>query len=324
MYIGPLVFEEIFKPKPWGGRALARVCGKRLPSGRIGESWEISDHPNGVSVVRGGPVAGKTLRHLMQRHCRSLVGESPCDRFPLIVKLIDAGRQLSVQVHPDDKQARRLKLRDSGKVEAWYVLESRPDGCLVTGLRSLNDVSRLAELSRSGELVSRLRCAHPETGETWLCGPRSLHALGPGLVMLEVQQNSDATLRLYDWGRGNRGGVARPLHLKKCLAVLRDGMSRVRRVRPRRLRDASVCAERLIVTDRFVMDKWRVEQPLHRTKPNRFEIVHVLSGSGSLGDGRWPEIDLTRGKTVLVPADVGDYDIFPRRGLEIIRAAEPE
>jgi mannose-6-phosphate isomerase len=324
VYIGPLVFAEIFKPKLWGGRALARVSGKRLPPGKVGETWEISDHPNGVTAVSGGPLDGKTLRYLMQKHRRSLIGESPHRRFPLIVKLVDAEHRLSLQVHPDDEQARRLKLRDSGKVEAWYVLESRSSGCLVTGLKSPGDLARLEELARSGELASRLISVHPKAGEAWLCEPGSLHALGPGLVVLEVQQNSDATLRLYDWGRRPSRGVERPLHLKESLVVLRGGMSKVRRGRPARLRGFPVPAERLIAADRFVMDKWHVAKPLHRSKPGRFEILHVLSGAGSLCDGRWPEIALKRGRTVLAPADVSEYDIVPSRRLEIIRAAEPE
>lgn len=324
MYIGPLVFAEIYKPKPWGGKALARTSGKELPAGGIGESWEISDHPNGISVVRGGPMDGRSLRGLMQRHRRSLVGERAVHRFPLIVKLIDAGKRLSVQVHPDDEQAKCLGLKDSGKTEAWYVLDGRANASLVIGLKSDKYLPVMVDLALSGELASRLRAVRPEKGQSWVCEPGSLHALGPGLVMLEIQQNSDATLRLYDWGRRPRGGVQRPLHLKECLTVVGDGMSRVRRVRPIMLKGLPFPAKRLAATECFVMDKWLVSRQARRSKSNKFETLHVLSGEGRLSDGRWPEIELTRGRTVLIPADVAAYDIVPSRRMEIIRAAEPE
>jgi mannose-6-phosphate isomerase len=324
VYIGPLAFKEIFKAKPWGGRALARVAGKRLPAGLIGESWEIADHPNGVSVVRGGPLEGWTLRRLMQHHRRGLVGANSDRRFPLIVKLLDARRRLSVQVHPDDAQARALKLPDCGKMESWYVLESRAGGELVAGLKSRRDVARLEELVRSGQIEGRLRREHPQAEQAWLCEARTLHALGPGLVLIEVQQNSDATLRLYDWGRMGPDGKARPIHLRECRFVLGLGGADVRRLRPSKLRKLPFPATRLADTHCFVMDRWSVSRATEREKPERFEILYVLSGSGRLQDGVWPELVLRKGVTVLVPADVGCYSIRPRRKLEIIRMAGPE
>ena len=324
--MGPLSFDEIFKPKPWGGRAMSRVAGKRLPPGEpIGESWEVADHPHGTSVVAGGPLAGKTLRELMRKHGRSLLGRaSRGARFPLLVKVLDAKELLSVQVHPDDRCARRMRLKDPGKTEAWYVLEVRSHGRMVTGLRSKQDIPRLRGLAESGALGTRLQITRPRQGEALLCPAPAVHGLGPGIVVLEIQQNSDATFRLYDWGRVGLDGKPRALHVKEGMRAIGDRMVRVRRQRSRRVSGMPFSATRLVSCEKFVVDRWRVPRAVRREKAEQFEILHVTRGSGILRDPEWPDIRLRRGRTVLVPSCVRAYAVRPRGALEIIRAAEPE
>ena len=326
MYLGPLVFKEIFKAKPWGGRALARVAGKKLPPGEpIGESWELADHPHGTSVVGAGPLAGRTLRNFMQHNRMELLGQrSGNGRFPLLIKVIDARKQLSVQVHPDDGLARAMGLKDSGKTEAWVVLEARRGGRIISGLKSQRDIPRLAELARTGGLTDRLRVLHPREGDALLCRAWTVHASGPGIVFLEVQQNSDATFRLYDWGRMGLDGKPRALHLNEAVRAVGDRAATVVRQKPRRLKAMPFPATRLVTCTKFVIDRWRVRRRVTRKKPPRFEILHVISGTGILEDSAWPSQKLTRGRTVLIPACVRGYGIAPTRPLVLIRAAEPE
>ena len=259
MYLGPLVFDEIFVAKPWGGRSLARAAAKRLPpGGRIGESWEIADHPHGTSVVKGGPSAGRTLRELMRAHGESLLGRRPArGRFPLLVKLLDVSDALSVQVHPDDARARAMKLRDSGKSEAWYVLRGGKGAWVAGGLKAADDLPKLRALAASGELAARVRKFAARTGDAWLCKAGTIHAFGGGVALFEVQQNSDATFRLYDWGRVGADGKPRELHPDEAVRAAGGRALSLRRPRPRTLRGLPFDAQRLVACDRFVMDRWR-------------------------------------------------------------------
>jgi len=326
MYFGPLTFKEIFKAKPWGGRGLARFAGKRLPPNiPIGESWEVSDHPHGMSVVSDGPVAGKTLAELTSDHARAIIGRKPRDgRFPLLIKTIHARDQLSVQVHPDDRLAAAMKLGDSGKTEAWYFLHASPRAYVVAGLKAKRDIARLDDLARTGRIAERLRIRPVSTGEALLCRAGVVHGNGPGAVFLEVQQNSNATFRLYDWDRVGLDGKARELHVAEAVRAVGNEARTLERQRPRALRGMGFPAERLVTCDKFVMDRWRLRSAVEREKPKRFEILYVVRGSGQLSDGRWPERILKKGRVVLVPACVGAYAVRASRPLTIIRMAEAD
>jgi len=323
MRLGPLRFAEIFKPKPWGGRALARTSAKALPPGeRVGESWEVADHPHGTSAVAEGPLAGHSLRELVERAPAELVGPGAgVERFPLLVKLIHAREQLSVQVHPDDDCARAMGLADPGKTEAWYVIEARAAGRMVAGLRSRRDIPRLRELALSGAIARRLKVIHPRRGEALLCPAGTVHALGPGLVLLEIQQNSDATFRLYDWGRVGLDGRPREVHVDEAIRAIGDRALHLRRSRPRLLRGLPFPARRLVRCDKFVIDRWLVHRPCRREKDDRFEILHVTHGSGRIRADGWPDLRLGRGRTILMPACVRAYELIPSRPLEVIRTA---
>jgi len=324
MYLGPLTFKEVFKTKPWGGRALARLCGKKLPPGEpIGESWEVADHPNGMSVVAEGLQTGRTLRELVQRHCNSLLGRDGSQkRFPLLLKLLDARAPLSVQVHPDDECARAMKLNDPGKTEAWYVIESRRNGRIIAGFKSRRVLSRLRQAAADGTLGDTLQSISPKAGETWLCRAGTVHALGPGVVLLEVQQNSDSTFRLYDWGRVGLDGKPRQLHIEDSFRAINGRALTLRAARPERLRDIPFPAERLVKCEKFVIDRWRVGSSAMRSKAKVFEILHIISGTGTLTDARGQKVRLRRGRTVLIPACVSRYTIMPWRPLAIVRIAE--
>ncbi len=217
----PLKFKSIFKETPWGGSRLREVFSKETPRGvKIGEAWEIVDRTTDNSVILNGPCQGTTLHELLEQQSTELLGvpENLYRRFPLLVKFIDATGRLSLQVHPDDDYASTAGERDGGKMEAWHVVQADPGSWIVHGLKKDVPLELLEEHLRKGakeQIESCLNFLTVDPGDTILIPPGTPHAAGNGLLLLEVQQNSDLTYRLYDWGSN------RPLHLEKALEVIR-------------------------------------------------------------------------------------------------------
>jgi mannose-6-phosphate isomerase len=199
----PLKFHEIFKEKPWGSDALRSVCMKNIPPGaRIGESWEVADLGQDVSVVKGGAFAGTSLRELARRFPDRVIGGTRHGgQVPLLFKLIATGEPLSIQVHPDDQYASKRVPGACGKMEAWHILHADPGSWIVLGFSRLTDRIELEGLLASGQIESVLHRVPVKAGETYLIRPGILHCIGPGVVLAEIQQSSDITYRLHDWGR---------------------------------------------------------------------------------------------------------------------------
>ena len=217
----PLTFQPIFKDRVWGGRKLEQLYGKALPpKAPIGESWEITDRPEGVSVITNGPLAGRDLRWLMEHQAKKLLGDSqPCaGRFPLLVKILDAQEKLSLQVHPPAHKA--AELRGDPKTEMWYVADATPDADLFVGLR--RGVTR-AEFERKIQDGSVAECFHRipvKRGDSMFLPSGRVHALGAGNLIFEIQQNSDTTYRVFDWNRVGLDGKPRELHIPQALASI--------------------------------------------------------------------------------------------------------
>jgi mannose-6-phosphate isomerase len=217
----PLTFHPVFKERVWGGRQLATLYGKALPAGApIGESWEITDRPEGVSVIANGPLAGRDLRWLMEHHRAELLGDAtPANgRFPLLCKLIDAQQDLSLQVHPPAAQA--AALGGEPKTEAWYFADTTPGAQIFVGLK--RGVTR-AEFERRVRDGAVAECFHRHAvkrGDAMFLPSGRVHALGAGCVIFEIQQNSDTTYRVFDWNRVGLDGQPRALHLEPALASI--------------------------------------------------------------------------------------------------------
>lgn len=217
-----LILEPFFRPMPWGGERLRHWFGPRFPEReQIGEVWLVADHPVHASRVGTGPLRDHTLGQLRARDPIALVGKA-VDRFPLLVKMLDASEHLSVQVHPDDESARIWAPQEGGKTEAWYVLEAAPGSFLLLGLKPGVDRSLVQRELATGTLPMCLERYQPKAGECYYVPAGTVHAIGAGLVLLEVQQTSDATFRLYDWDRRGADGRPRPLHIEAGLACLRE------------------------------------------------------------------------------------------------------
>ncbi|HOF89518.1 MAG TPA: class I mannose-6-phosphate isomerase, partial [Armatimonadota bacterium] len=219
----PLRFTPIYKEKVWGGRRLETLLGRALPPDQpIGEAWEVSDHPHGRSVVANGPDAGTPLDALIARHGAALLGARVAAedgaRFPLLVKYLDAEKPLSVQVHPDDAYAAE-HAGELGKTEMWYVLHAEPDACLIAGLRAGVTREAFADALAHGDPAALLHRLPVSAGDTLFIPAGRIHAILPGLLLLEIQQNSDTTYRLYDWGRVGLDGTPRALHADEAMAV---------------------------------------------------------------------------------------------------------
>jgi mannose-6-phosphate isomerase len=218
----PLVFQPIFKDRIWGGRELERLYGKEIPAKTpIGESWEVSDRPGDASVITNGPLAGKNLRWLMENHAAEILGDAKPTtegRFPLLCKILDAREKLSLQVHPPASKAAELK--GEPKTEMWFIADAAPDASLYVGLR--NGVSR-AEFEQKIADGSVADCFHRipvKAGDTMFLPSGRVHAIGDGLVIFEIQQNSDTTYRVFDWNRIGLDGKPRELHIPQSLASI--------------------------------------------------------------------------------------------------------
>ncbi len=303
----PLRFERIFLEKVWGGRALERTPGIELPPEiRVGETWEVVDRDAERSIVSDGPFAGKTLGELVHEHGRELLGASrptPEGRFPLLVKYIDASENLSIQVHPDKAAAARIGGTSEGKTEAWYILAAEPGSVVWCGLKAGVTREELAEHANEPGVETMLARWEVRPGDCITVPGGTVHAIGAGVTLLEVQQNSDTTYRIYDWGRVGLDGNPRETHLEQALEVAAFGEKPRPPVRDSEPDDAQAESSRVRLshTDHFAIDVLEVRGRAELSTAGRFAVYSVVSGSGSLElDGR--EHTLRSGDTLLLPA----------------------
>jgi mannose-6-phosphate isomerase len=217
----PLTFQPIFKERVWGGRNLERLYQKPLPpEQRIGESWEITDRPEGVSVIANGELTGKTLRWLMEQHRQDVLGAQAATTgpFPLLVKILDAQETLSVQVHPSTSVA--AQLGGEPKTEMWYITDATPAAGLFVGLKAGVMRAEFEQRIQSGSVAEALHHVPVKTGDAMFLPSGRLHAIGGGNVLFEIQQNSDTTYRVFDWNRLGLDGKPRKLHVAQSLASI--------------------------------------------------------------------------------------------------------
>src|SRR5688500_16350526 len=215
----PLTFQPIFKERVWGNRKIETLYGKALPPDKpIGESWEISDRPDDVSVIANGPLAGKDLQFIMQHHQKELLGYEGANRFPLLIKILDAQENLSLEVHPPPSVAPSLK--GEPKTEMWYITDATPDAEPFVGLKQGVTREQFENKIHDNTVAECFNRIPVQAGDAMFLPSGRVHAIGAGLVIFEIQQNSDTTFRVYDWDRLGLDGRPRDLHVTESLASI--------------------------------------------------------------------------------------------------------
>jgi mannose-6-phosphate isomerase len=308
MSIGPLLFEPIFKPKIWGGRYLAERFGKKLPPGEpIGESWEVADLEDDQSVVRAGPAKGKTLGALVKEWGKDLIGHAELfeGRFPLLIKFLDARENLSVQVHPDEKMARKLGGRVRVKHEAWYILHADEGGCIYRGLKPGVDEAQLRAALAEDQVETVLQRINVREGECYYLPSGTLHALGAGVVVAEVQTPSDITYRIYDWNRiDEKTGKPRDLHVEQAMECIAFDAPPITQDRRHHVAGIWTTVTRLVLCESFMIERIRMVGGVQHDIPHsEFVIWMMLEGQASVSyKGANEPLEIRPGNTALLPA----------------------
>jgi mannose-6-phosphate isomerase len=321
----PLTFRPQFKERVWGGRNLERLYGKPLPPGvPIGESWEITDRPEGVSAITNGPHAGRDLRWLMETHGSALLGHAvpPASRFPILVKILDATERLSLQVHPPAAVADRLG--GEPKTELWYVAEAKPDAELYVGLKSGVRRAVLERHLREGTVAQCVHRVPVQAGDAMFLPSGRLHAIGAGLVLFEIQQNSDTTYRVHDWGRTGLDGQPRELHLEQALQSI-DFHDFEPGLVPGRFVGEPACQTRRLVSDPlFAVRAVRLEAG-RRTElaGSTAQVLGVVRGALTLRHGT-TLTSLSAGQFCLLPAGLDEVDVTGVSTAEFLVTTEGE
>lgn len=276
---GILRFEEAYFERIWGGQKLRTLYGKSIPEDRpIGEAWLIADHATCESRLADGPLRGASLRELLTHDAAAVLGTraqlTPHGRFPLLLKLLDASDVLSVQVHPDDETAKRLGEPDVGKTEMWHVLDSGPEGDIFCGLQPDVDTKQLAEAIQTGTLEPLLLRTRAAKDMSVFVQAGTMHAIGAGLVLAEIQQNSNLTYRCFDWNRVDAAGNPRELHIEKTLEATRTGVSQGGPAKPLAYRSGGASIEVLGACRYFAAESISISETF--TRDTRSESFHIL------------------------------------------------
>ncbi|MCI8623887.1 MAG: class I mannose-6-phosphate isomerase [Provencibacterium sp.] len=310
----PFKLGPAFKDYLWGGESLCAAYGKQTALRPVAESWELSCHPDGESRAVSGPEAGKTLRALFEAHGEALAGRR-CARFqdfPVLVKLIDAARPLSIQVHPSDEYA--LKNENSfGKTEMWIILDAQPDSFLYYGFNREVSAGELREAIENNRLEELLGKRPVRRGDVVFIPAGMLHAIGAGIVLCEVQQNSNLTYRVYDYGRLGADGKPRPLHVEKALAVL-DRRPASGDFTPAGEAVAVGGGQRQLLAEcpYFTVHSLKLDGSyIEQADGESFCCLTCIEGQGELSCGA-ARLSLEKGESVFIPAGAGEWKLQGR------------
>ena len=317
----PLLFQPEFKERVWGGRALEQF-GLNIPEGHIGEGWMIADHPNGTTSVLNGELAGLGLNEVREKLGRQWFGSKGFSevngRFPLLIKLLDCNDDLSVQVHPTDDYE-GLPDGELGKTEMWYVLDAKPDAKIIYGLKDGVSRETLKSALENGTVMETLQVVPVKAGDSFYIPAGTVHALCAGVVVAEIQQNSDTTYRIYDYNRPGLDGKPRELHIEDSLNVTAYEGAGATKMST----DNAVPGQwlKLAESPYFVVEKGLVDGNWElQTSEDSFTILVTCEGEGTL---KWDggEQAFTSGQCFLLPANLGSYSL--EGGATVLRSYLP-
>ncbi len=318
----PIKFIPVTSERIWGGDKLKSWFHANTDR-PIGEYWVVSGHPNGTSVAANGSLAGKTLGELTELYPQAYLGNSPQKRFPLLVKFLEADDDLSVQIHPDDAYAQKHE-GDLGKTEAWYILDHKPGGEILYG-DSFESREQYLQAVAENDTQRYYKREKIAKDQIVFVPARTMHALLAGTVLIEIQQTSDVTYRVYDWDRKDAKGVGRELHIEKAADVMLYGQpSPVKADTNRRMivQSPTFNHEHLVTCPYFTIEKMAVSggfYALANGKAGNPDILVVADGEGTL-EYYEGEISLQRGDAVLVPGTLKGYRIRSEQGITLLRS----
>ncbi len=316
----PLKFKPIIKDKIWGGTRLSDTLNKKCKTGKAGESWEISGYPGDVSRVKNGFLSGNSLEELIEVYMGDLVGDHVFEKFgtlfPLLIKFIDANDALSIQVHPNDEQAKDM-FGSFGKTEMWYVLHAEKDSDIIVGFNKPVTPEEYQFHLENRTLMSIMNTEKAAAGDVFFLPPGRIHAIGKGILLAEIQQTSDATLRIYDFDRLDDKGKPRELHTEQALKTI--DFSPVREFRTPYTADPGKSVN-LATCPYFTTNLIHLNVPLERNYHDidSFVIYLCVQGKASLTCRGNSKETLEQGETVLLPAEIKKVTLTPEPEARIL------
>ncbi|MBT2661623.1 mannose-6-phosphate isomerase, class I [Bacillus sp. ISL-45] len=299
----PLFFEPVFKERIWGGEQL-KSFGYELPSDQTGECWAFAAHSNGQSVVKNGEYKGLTLGELWENQ-RQLFGNIEGDRFPLLTKILDAAQDLSVQVHPDDEYGLKHE-GDLGKTECWYIIDCEEGAEIIYG-HTAKTREELAAMIQEGKWDELLTKVPVKPGDFYFVPSGTVHAIGAGIVILETQQNSDTTYRVYDYDRRDNEGNLRELHIDQSIAVMTVPAVKPE-IKPVVKTSGDMKITTFVESDYFTVHKWELEGTVKLSQHLSFQLVSVIDGIGSLVKDN-DRFEFKKGDHFMLPFGFGEYEL---------------
>jgi mannose-6-phosphate isomerase len=322
----PLRFEPIYQYRLWGGRRLAGLLSAPLPGdGPIGEAWLLSDRDDHPSRVAEGPLKGRTIAQLLKQSPEQVMGTlaGRFRRFPLLLKFLDAREMLSVQVHPEDTRTDLLPPGETGKTEAWVVLQSGPRSRIYAGLKPGTTEADLRRALANGDVADRLACFAPKSGDAVFLPAGTVHSLGGDIVVFEVQQNSDVTFRLYDWNHVDaKTGKPRALQVDQAVACIDFGKCAGGLVTPVVEATGPVERERLFDCAHFRLSRLRGDSPFAVGAPGVPTVLVCIEGTGQMENGG-ATYALVKGDVLLLPACLGACMFQPRGAVNVLEIGIP-